>query len=121
MPGPEAVTALERGDPLRGPVPRPLGGPDGDGILERSITPLWLRQQTQAAAASRDPERCEEARAAPAPYRGQWMVSLYGWDISGPTALWAGVLDAAQGRWDAAVEELTRAWRSADRLHSRPW
>ncbi|MGA5406797.1 ATP-binding protein [Streptomyces lavendulocolor] len=117
----EAITALERGEPPRGPVPRPRGSLDGDGVLERSITPLWLRYRAQAAALSRDPARCEEARAALEPYRGQWMVSLYGWDVSGPAALWAGVLDAARGHWDAAIGEFTRARRSADRLGARPW
>ncbi|REE97865.1 ATP-binding protein [Thermomonospora umbrina] len=117
----EAVTALERGERPPGPVAHPGQGTSGDASLELSITPLWLRYLAQDAAAARDDERCERARTALAPYRGQWMVSLYGWDIGGPMTLWAGLLDAAQGRWDDAVAELTRAQRSADRLHALPW
>ncbi len=90
-------------------------------MLHRSVTPLWLRHQAQAAAASGDPAWCETVRAALTPYSGQWLVSLFGWDISGPAALWMGVLDAAQQRWEAAVRHLTEARRSADRLHALPW
>ncbi|MGA4846798.1 ATP-binding protein [Streptomyces sp. G5(2025)] len=117
----EALTDVEAGEGQGVPVPRPGAGAGGDTVLHRSVTPLWLRHQAQAAAASGDPAWCEAARAALAPYSGQWLVSLFGWDISGPAALWMGVLDAAQGRWDSAVRQLTEARRSADRLHALPW
>ncbi|MBM7167676.1 AAA family ATPase [Streptomyces sp. G44] len=117
----EALTELEAGDSQGVSVPRPGAGAGGDTVLHRSVTPLWLRHQAQAAAASGDPAWCETARAALAPYSGQWLVSLFGWDISGPAALWLGVLDAAQQRWDSAVRHLTQARRSADRLHALPW
>ncbi|MFB4315295.1 AAA family ATPase [Actinomadura sp. 21ATH] len=87
----------------------------------RVVEPLWLRFLAQAAAASGDPARCERARAALLPYRGLWAVALYGCDVSGPIDLWLGVVDAAQERWDSAVDHLTRAYRSADRLRARPW
>ncbi|MFC5747640.1 ATP-binding protein [Actinomadura rugatobispora] len=115
----EAISALERGERPSKPVPRPAR--DADTVLQRSILPLWLRYESQAAAASGDAVRCERARADLAPYRGQWVVSFYGWSISGPASLWAGMLAAAQRRWDEAVDELTEARRSADRLHLRAW
>lgn len=116
-----ALTDLEAGERRSLTVPRPGAGAGGDTVLHRSVTPLWLRHQAQAAAASGDPAWCETARAALAPYMGQWLVSLFGWDVSGPAVLWTGILDAAQQRWDSAVRHLTEAHRSADRLHALPW
>ncbi|MGW1992086.1 ATP-binding protein [Embleya sp. NPDC001921] len=114
------IAALEAGERPRFPCPVPVG--DGEGtVAHRSIVPLWLRHQAQAAAAEGDPARCDRARAALGPYRGQWLVSLYGWDIGGPASLWTGIVDAAQERWDDAVEAFDEARRSADRLHARPW
>jgi hypothetical protein len=77
----------------------------------RSVGPLWLRLQAQAAAASRDPVLCERARAALAPYAeaGIWSVSMWGFDVSGPMVLWAAEVDAAEERWDAAVAGFTEA------------
>ncbi|MYS84971.1 ATP-binding protein [Embleya scabrispora] len=116
----EGIGALEFGDRPRYPCAVPVG--DGDGtVAHRSIIPLWLRHQAQAAAVERDPARCEQARAALAPYRGRWLVSLYGWDIGGPASLWTGIVDAAREHWDDAVREFADARRSADRLHARPW
>ncbi|MFH9424100.1 ATP-binding protein [Streptomyces sp. NPDC017529] len=115
------ITALEQDGSWCGPVPWPGDGPPGDSVLERGIAPLRIRLQAQSAAASRDPARCEQAHAALAPYRGQWLVSLFGWDISGPAALWTGMLHAAEERWAAAVRDLTSARQSADRLLGRPW
>ncbi|MGW0535615.1 ATP-binding protein [Streptomyces sp. NPDC003032] len=117
----EALTDLEAGERRGVPVPRPGAGAGGDTVLHRSVTPLWLRYQAQAAAASGDPAWCDNARAALGPYTGQWLVSLFGWDIGGPAALWTGILDAAQQRWDSAVRHLTEAHRAADRLHAPPW
>ncbi|MDH2429659.1 AAA family ATPase [Sphaerisporangium sp. TRM90804] len=88
---------------------------------DRSIQPLWLCFQAEAAAASRDPRLCEIARAELLPHSGEWAVSLYGWDIRGPVVLWLAVLDAAQERWDEAVAGFTAAWHSADLLRARPW
>ncbi|MFH8407016.1 ATP-binding protein [Streptomyces sp. NPDC018019] len=116
-----ALTTLEQDASSCAPVPWPGDGPPGDSVLERGIAPLRVRLQAQSAAASRDPARCAPAHAALEPYRGQWLVSLFGWDISGPAALWTGLLHAAEERWDPAVRDLTAAWRSADRLHGRPW
>jgi hypothetical protein len=88
---------------------------------ERAFGPLELRFQAQAAAASGDPELIERARAALLPYAGQWVVSAYGCDVSGPFDLWLGLLDAAQQRWDDAILRLTAAYRSADLLQAPPW
>ncbi|MFK4066200.1 AAA family ATPase [Streptomyces sp. NPDC029674] len=117
----EALAGLEAGERRSAPVPRPGAGAGGDTVLHRSVTPLWLRYQAQAAAASGDPAWCDNAHAALVPYTGQWLVSLFGWDISGPATLWLGILDAARQRWDSAVRHLTEACRSADRLHALPW
>jgi hypothetical protein len=117
----EAITELEAGELPRVPVPRPGAGAEGDTVLHRSVIPLWLRYHAQAAVASGDPAWCDNARAALAPYTGQWLVSLLGWDIGGPATLWLGTLDAARKRWDSAVRHLTEARRSADRLHALPW
>ncbi|WP_067452266.1 ATP-binding protein [Actinomadura macra] len=112
-----AITALEQGENPTGAAPR-LG--EGRPPHDRGLVPLWLRYQAQAAA-SADPAWCEQVRAALKPYRGRWLISFYGWDVSGPAALWTGLVDAAQDRWDDAVEEFTRAQRSADLLGARPW
>ncbi|MFH8346428.1 ATP-binding protein [Streptomyces sp. NPDC018045] len=116
-----SITACEQDTAAIGPVPWPGDGPPDDSVLERAIAPLRVRLRAQSAAASRDPACCAQARAALEPYRGQWLVSLFGWDISGPAALWTGLLHAAEERWEAAVRDLDAARRSADRLHGRPW
>jgi hypothetical protein len=82
---------------------------------------LGLRFQAQVAAATRDPELVEQARAALLPYAGQWVVSVYGCDVGGPFDLWLGLLDAAQERWDDAIGRLTAAYRSADLLQAPTW
>jgi hypothetical protein len=87
----------------------------------RDFEPLWLRFQAHTAAASDDRALRERAHAALTPYRGEWLVSLYGCDVSGPADLWLGLLDAASGRHDEAVAGITAAAESADRLQSRPW
>jgi tetratricopeptide (TPR) repeat protein len=87
----------------------------------RTYEALWLRAQAQVAAAAGGAELRERARAALLPYAGQWLISLYGCDVSGPVDLWLGALDAAEERWDDAVRRLAAAAESADRLRSRPW
>ncbi|BCB79066.1 hypothetical protein GCM10022251_18930 [Phytohabitans flavus] len=89
--------------------------------VSRTYAALWLRAQAQVAAVAGDPELCARARAALMPYDGQWLVSLYGCDVSGPVELWLGALDAAEGHWDDAVRRLASAAESADRLRARPW
>jgi tetratricopeptide (TPR) repeat protein len=114
------ITAAQRDDPaaaLRYRDDVTVGGEP----YPRPFAPLALRLQAQLAVALRDPELCERTRAALTPYRGQWLVSLYGCDISGPVDLWLGMVDAVQGRWDEAVEGLTAAHRSAEQLQTRPW
>jgi hypothetical protein len=113
------VTAAERGDldgALRHFVAATSGGP-----VPRGAAALGLRLEAQVAALSGDPERCRRARAALTPYAGEWAVSFLGCDIAGPMVLWLALVDAAEGRWDAAVGGCTAAVRSADRLGARIW
>ncbi|MEQ4715608.1 AAA family ATPase [Nonomuraea sp. B19D2] len=112
----EALTALQVGDLDTALRHFAAGEP-----RERMAQPLWLRFQAEVAAATQDPELCARARAALAPHRGRWVVSFYGWDISGPYDLWLALLDAAEGRWAQAVEGFTAAYRSADLMRARPW
>ena len=115
-----AITAAERGDTAT--AVRLTAGIEAAAIrYPRPVSPLWLRLRAQAAAASADPQRCDAARAALAPHRGEWMVGLFGCDISGPVDHWLALLDAAQQRWDDAIAGFTAARDSADRLGSRPW
>ncbi|MGC4771879.1 ATP-binding protein [Micromonospora sp. DT44] len=115
-----AITAAERGDDEQ--AVRLTAGIEAAGIhYPRPVSPLWLRLRAQAAAASRDPQRCDDARAALVPHRGQWAVGLFGCDISGPIDHWLAVVDAAQERWDDAVTGFTAARDAADRMGSRPW
>ncbi|GAA4594260.1 hypothetical protein GCM10023194_60630 [Planotetraspora phitsanulokensis] len=116
----QAMTELRRGDVE--PALRYLAEANARGeSRERLIQPLWLRFQAMVAAASRDPELCEKARADLEPHIGTWAVAMYGWDIGGPMVLWLALVDAAQERWDEAVDGFTQAWHSADRLRARPW
>ncbi|XVQ14016.1 ATP-binding protein [Spirillospora sp. CA-255316] len=116
----EGITAAARGDTAT--ALRMLETiEDGRLPYPPIIEPLWLRFLAQVAAASGDPGLCERARSALLPYRGLWAVALYGCDVSGPMDLWLGLVDAVQERWDDAVERLTAAFRSADRLGARPW
>lgn len=115
-----AVTAVHRGDGGETAM-RHLAEimATGEQYL-RWMAPLWLRFQAQAAAVSKDPVLCEHARAAIAPYAGQWGVTATV-AVEGPYAHWAAVLDAAQERWDEAIAGFTAAYRAADRLGARPW
>ncbi|MET7706980.1 AAA family ATPase [Micromonospora sp. NPDC005413] len=115
-----ATTAAERGDDEA--AVRLTAGIEAAGIrYPRPVSPLWLRLRAQAAAASRDPQRCDDARTALAPHRGEWTVGLFGCDISGPVDHWLAIVDVAQERWDDAIAGFTAARDSADRMGSRPW
>ncbi|MEW1584386.1 AAA family ATPase [Micromonospora vinacea] len=115
-----AITAAERGDGET--AVRLTAGIEASAIrYPRPVSPLWLRLRAQAAAASADPQRCDAARAALAPHRGEWMVGLFGCDVSGPVDHWLALIDAAQHRWDDAIAGFTAARDSADRLGSRTW
>ncbi|GIH28256.1 hypothetical protein Aph01nite_65660 [Acrocarpospora phusangensis] len=116
----EGITALHRGDvpAARRRLPELIPGEDP---YPRSFMAMGLRFLAHTAAASGDTALCEWTRAQLAPFRGQWLLSLYGCDISGPVDLWLARIDAAQGRWKDAIAEFTAAYRSADRLKARPW
>ncbi|WJK42566.1 AAA family ATPase [Solwaraspora sp. WMMA2056] len=114
-----AITALYRADPA--PARQYLDTHGDLADCPRAYAPLWLRFRAQAAAAVGDSEQRAEVRATLLPYLGQWAVSLYGCDISGPYDLWCAVLDAADRRWEDAVTRFTAARDAADRLRSRPW
>ncbi|GAA4451696.1 ATP-binding protein [Phytohabitans houttuyneae] len=109
-----AVTAAAAGDAQAARRLLPERSP-------RMYEALWLRAQAQIAAIAGDLELLARARASLLPFAGQWLVSLYGCDVSGPVDLWLGALDAAEGRWDDAVRRLTAAAESADRLGARAW
>ncbi|NGO72053.1 ATP-binding protein, partial [Streptomyces boncukensis] len=94
---------------------------DDGARFSRGIQAMWLRLLAQTAAASGDPGLIARARTDLAPYRGEWAVAAYGCDIGGPVVLWSALLDAADGRWDAAVDGLTEACRSAEALGLRAW
>ncbi|MER7000382.1 AAA family ATPase [Streptomyces sp. NPDC000410] len=116
----EGITAAERGD--RALALRLVAELEGrHEPFPRMFAPLWMRLRAQAAVLSGDKDLIASARSAFEPYRGQWVVSLFGCDISGPVDLWLGLLDAAEGRWAEAIEELDAAAASADRLRARPW
>jgi AAA ATPase domain len=115
-----SITAVEQGDAE--PALRYLAEVSAAGTpYPRYLMPLLLRLQAQAAAATRDPLLGEQARGALVPYRGEWVVCLYGCDISGPVDLWIAVVDAAQEHWDDAVAGFASARDAADRLQARPW
>ncbi|MFG3601643.1 ATP-binding protein [Micromonospora chersina] len=115
-----AITAAERGDTET--VLRLAAGIEAAGTTyPRPVSPLWVRLRAQAAAASGDPRRCAEARAALEPHRGRWLAALFGCDISGPVDLWLAAVDAAEERWDDAVAGYTAARDAADRMGARPW
>jgi len=115
----EAITAAQREDVAEAVRLTDLAAEARP--FPRELEPLWLRCQAQAAALSGDPGRCEAARAVLAPHSGEWVVSLYGCEVSGPVDLWLGRLDLAQHRWNDAVERLRAAALSADRMQSTPW
>ncbi|WP_433533394.1 ATP-binding protein [Micromonospora sp. CA-263727] len=113
-----AITAAERGD--HHTAARLAAQLEAAGTrYSGSISPLWQRLRAQATVA--DPARCAEARQALLPYRGQWLVALYGCDVSGPVDHWLAVVDAAEQRWDDAVAGFSAARDSADRMGARPW
>ncbi|MET7372384.1 ATP-binding protein [Micromonospora arida] len=115
-----AITAAERGDGET--AVRLTAGIEAAAIrYPRPVSPIWLRLRAQAAAASADPQRCDAARAALAPHRGEWMVALFGCDVSGPVDHWLAMIDTAQQRWDDAIAGFTAARESADRLGARTW
>jgi hypothetical protein len=115
-----AITAVEQGEVE--PALRQLAEVEDAGTpYPRVVEALWLRLLAQAAAAARDPRLCDRARTALAPHHGEWAVSLYGCDVSGPVDLWVAGVDAAQERWDDAVAGFAAARDGADRLQARPW
>lgn len=115
-----AITAAERGD-AETAVRLTAGIEAADIRYPRPVSPIWLRLRAQAAAASADPQRCDDARDALAPHRGEWMVALFGCDVSGPVDHWLALIDVAQQRWDDAIAGFTSARESADRLGARTW
>ncbi|MEV0459292.1 ATP-binding protein [Catellatospora methionotrophica] len=118
----QAITAVERGD-AAGAV-RLIAAAEARSEHDpypTSVTRLWLRLRAQLAAATGDPVRCAGAREALTPYRGEWAMSLWGCDVSGPLDLWLADVDAAERRWDDAVAAYTAAAESADRMQARPW
>ncbi|MFC8829750.1 AAA family ATPase [Streptomyces sp. NPDC057137] len=116
----DGIAAIERGETARAlRLLREVA--DRPEPVPRIFAPLWFRFLAHTAAATGDPALIAEARDALGAHSGRWLVALYGCDVSGPVDLWLGMLDAAEGRWDAAVAAFTSARDSADRLQARPW
>ncbi|RKN49568.1 ATP-binding protein [Micromonospora endolithica] len=114
------INAVERGDHAE--AVRLVAEIEAAGVAyPRPVSPLWLRLAAQVAAASGDPVRGGRVRAELAPYRGQWLVALFGCDLSGPVDHWIAAVDAAGRRWDEAVAGFAAARDAADRMGSRPW
>ncbi|WP_232668745.1 ATP-binding protein [Pseudonocardia sp. TRM90224] len=118
-----AVTGLERGEP--GAVDAALAHLDlveshGGGAYIRWFSPLGLRFRAQAAAAAEDSGRRDAVRSALAAHVDGWAVTA-AVAVDGPLRLWSAQLDAADGRWDAAVDGFRAARAAADRLGARPW
>ncbi|GIF65677.1 hypothetical protein Ais01nite_37120 [Asanoa ishikariensis] len=115
-----ALNAVAQGDP--GPGLRHVAETDaGDRSYQRWMQPLFLRLVAELAVLTRDPDLCARAREAFEPYAGEWLVSLYGCDVSGPVELWLARVDAAEERWAEAAEGFARAHAAADELGARPW
>jgi len=112
-----ALTAAAQGDP--GPGRRHIA--EADTPHPRAMEPLFIRLIAEVAALTGDPSLCARARAALTPYRGEWLVSLYGCDVSGPVDLWLATVDAAESDWVSAAAGFTAARAAADRLSARPW
>ncbi|MEU4805287.1 AAA family ATPase [Actinosynnema sp. NPDC023587] len=92
-----------------------------DDRFQRMFEPLWQRLRAHVAYATGDRALAASVRAELADHRGQWLVSMYGCDLSGPVDLWLGLADLALGRVEEAVAELTAAHRSAEAMGARPW
>lgn len=114
------ITAVQRGDLATARVLLADYDPN-DLRFQRLFEPLWQRFRAHYAFAAGDRALAAQMRDQLAPHRGQWLVGLYGCDLSGPVDLWLGLVDLALGRCDEAVEELTAALRSAEAMHARPW
>jgi hypothetical protein len=115
-----ALTAINRGDTA---TARAFLAEQGQGPQPAAevTAPLWWRLRAQVAAATRDPQLGERARSELLPYSGEWLVSLYGYEVGGPADLWLGMAEAASERWDDALERLRAAHASARAMGSRPW
>lgn len=114
---PAAVAALELGD-VKAAVAHLAEDP---GPHPRDHAPFAWRCRAAVAAATGNAEECERVRVELTPHRGQWLVSLYGWDISGPVDYWLALVGAAQGRGSDAISGFIAARDAADRLGARPW
>ncbi|GAA0736507.1 AAA family ATPase [Dactylosporangium roseum] len=113
-----ALTAAAQGDP--GPGTQHIADNAGRPCPP-SMEPLFLRLLAEVAVLTGDPAACAQARAAFAPHRGRWLVSVYGCDVSGPVDLWVAMIDAAEGRWHDALSGFASARAAADLLGARPW
>ena len=115
-----AIAALERGDIDRA---RPAAARvrAAAATYPRYLIPLWLRMRAQLAAATGDRAEAEAVRAELEPHRGEWLVSIFGCDLSGPVEHWLAVLAVAEGRWDDAVTAASAAVDAAERMGARPW
>ncbi len=82
---------------------------------------MWLTFQAQLGAAALEPGLRAAARAAIAPYRDDWAVLAGAVIVNGPFRYWSAMLEAADRRWDDAIEGFTAAEHAAALMHARPW
>ncbi|GAB3845335.1 ATP-binding protein [Dactylosporangium cerinum] len=115
-----AITAAERGDHATA-VELTAGIEAAGASFTRAVSPLWHRLQALVAAATADPQRCARIRETLDPHRGQWIVALFGCDVSGPVDYWLALVDLAQQRWADAVTGFSAARDGAGRMGSQPW
>ncbi|MFB7300815.1 ATP-binding protein [Streptomyces rubiginosohelvolus] len=117
-----AVTSAERGDDeaaRRFAARFAAGGEPPSRWLE----PLWLRLRAHLAAVDEGPggpAARREVRDRLAPLAGTWLT-MFGATVDGPVVFWTALLDAADGKWDAACAGFAEAERAAERLEARPW
>ncbi|MEU6857332.1 AAA family ATPase [Glycomyces sp. NPDC046736] len=116
----EGVTAAHRGD--ADTAARHF--PEAEARLKAMpgrFAPMLTVYRAQLAAASGDEAWCAPARRELGPVIDNWAVFSGGMALWGPMSLWAGGIDAAQGRWDDAVAYFEAAAAAADRFGAPPW
>ena len=116
-----AITAAERGDDET--AVRLTADIETAGIwYPRPVSPIWLRLRAQAAAASADPQRCDDARAALAPHTGRVDGGALRLRRQRPGRPLARTSSTPRSNAGTTPSPASRPpVTSADRLGSRPW
>ncbi|QSB05437.1 ATP-binding protein [Natronoglycomyces albus] len=90
-------------------------------MLAQGWSSLWYRLSTEIAIATDDDELRDRMRTELAPYEGEWMVSLFGSEISGPVSYWLGLMDASVGQHESAIAFFDKAIESARIMTANAW